>query len=69
MTRGLVPRHASGEEVRIGDRIMYAGHPGRVLFVVDTGEVGPRRQGLSAAPSEGAALSPRGHLKSSPGLA
>ncbi|HUU93653.1 MAG TPA: hypothetical protein VM238_20875 [Phycisphaerae bacterium] len=29
-----VPRYRTGEEVRLGDRVIYAGSPGRVVFVV-----------------------------------
>ncbi len=30
------PTYATGEAIRIGDRITYAGRPGRVVFVIDT---------------------------------
>ena len=31
-----VPRYASGEDIRIADRISLAGRPGRIAFVIDT---------------------------------
>jgi hypothetical protein len=34
--RTSVPRYESGEEIRIGDRVAYAGAPGSVVFVNDT---------------------------------
>ena len=28
----------SGEEIHVGDQVRYAGHPGKIVFVVDRGE-------------------------------
>lgn len=28
-------RYQSGEEIRIGDKILYAGEPGQIKFIVD----------------------------------
>ena len=31
----------SGEEIHIGDQVRYAGHPGKIVFVVDRCEYSP----------------------------
>ena len=31
----------SGEEIHIGDHVRYAGHPGKIVFVVDRAEYSP----------------------------
>ncbi len=33
--------YQSGEEIHVGDRIRYAGHPGTIVFVIDRGEYSP----------------------------
>jgi len=35
------PTYQSGEEIRVGDRVDYAGGPGRVVFVIATGSFSP----------------------------
>ncbi len=35
------PRYPTGEAIRIGDRVDYAGASGRVLFVIDTRSFSP----------------------------
>ena len=34
-------RYHTGEEVHIGDRVRYAGHPGIIVFVIDRSEFSP----------------------------
>jgi hypothetical protein len=35
------PRYETGEDVRLGDRVIYDGTPGRVVFVIETRSFSP----------------------------